>query len=124
VGGAPPPPPPPPPPAPEDARERLAAAYVGQAVAMVAAGQYEAAPRLFARRRAEGMAATPALSRFARGLYELCDLAARLPGDERAAAGEALRPLLAAARLTATLWDGGHPLVLGWHGLPCADTRP
>jgi len=124
----------------QDARDalpgRLAAAYVGQAVAMVAAGQYEAAPRLFVRRCAEGMAATPALSRFARDLYELCDLAARLPATERAAAGEAMRPVLAGARLTATLWDGGHPLVLGWHGwertpgcayalhLPWADERP
>ena len=38
--------------------------------------------------------------------------------------------LLAGASLTATLWDGGHPLVLGWHGwertfrLPGADERP
>lgn len=100
--------------------ERLAAAYVGQAVAMVVAGQYAAAPLLFSRRRAQGMEATPALSRFARDLYELCDLAARLPEADRPAAGAALRPVLAGAILAVALWDGGAPPALTWHGLPLA----
>jgi hypothetical protein len=103
--------------------ERLAAAYVGEAVAMAVAGQYGAAPLLFTRRRAQGMAATPALAGFARDLYELCDLADRLADAERAAAGEALRPALAGAVLSAALWDGGHPPVLSWHGLPLAGAR-
>jgi hypothetical protein len=101
--------------------EWLAAAYVGQAVAMVAAGQYASAPRLFARQQAQGMAATPALARFARDLYELCDLTPRLPEAERPAAGHALRPVLSRAVLRASLWDGGCPLILAWYGLPGGD---
>lgn len=104
--------------------ERLAAAYVGQAVAMVAAGQIEAVPRLFARRQAEGMSPSPSLARFARDLYELCDLAARLPDAERSVVGEALRPVLAVAALQVSLWDGGYPVLLGWHGLPGGDASP
>jgi tetratricopeptide (TPR) repeat protein len=97
--------------------ERLAAAYVGQAVAMVAAEQFGAVPPLFARRRAQGMAVTPALTRFARELYELCDLAARLEPSERQTAGAALRPVITRAVLSVNLWDGSQPVILAWHGL-------
>lgn len=103
--------------------ERLAAAYVGQAVAMVAAEQFAAAPQLYARRRAQGMTPSPALARFARDLFELCDLATRLNPAERKAAGEALLPVVTRAAMTTSLWDGAHPVILSWSGLPAEPGR-
>jgi hypothetical protein len=98
-------------------QERLAAAYVGQAVAMVAAEQFGAAPQLFARRQAEGMTATPALTRFARELYEFCDLAARLDPADRKTAAVTLRPIITDTAIAVNLWDGSQPVVIAWRGL-------
>jgi hypothetical protein len=97
--------------------ERLAAAYVGQAVAMIAAEQFGSVPLLFARRRTEGMVATPALTRFARELYEFCDLAARLDLGERKTAAATLRPSITQAAMSLNLWDGSQPISITWHGL-------
>lgn len=101
----------------QDLPERLAAAYVGQAVAMIAAEQFGSVPLLFARRRTEGMAATPALTRFARELYEFCDLAARLDPSERKAAAATLRPIITRAAISVNLWDGSQPVIVAWRGL-------
>jgi hypothetical protein len=97
--------------------ERLAAAYVGQAVAMIAAEQFGAVPLLFARRRSEGMAATPALTRLARELYEFCDLAARLDPSERKTAAATLRPSVTRAAIAVHVWDGSQPVIIAWRGL-------
>jgi hypothetical protein len=101
----------------QDLPERLAAAYVGQAVAMIAGEQFGSVPLLFARRRTEGMAATPALTRFARELYEFCDLAARLDPSERKAAAATLRPIITGAAISVNLWDGSQPVIIAWRGL-------
>jgi hypothetical protein len=97
--------------------ERLAATYVGQAVAMIGAEQFAAVTQLFARRRSQGMAVSPALSRFARDLYEICDLLPRLDPSERAAAIAGLRPLVTGAGMAVQIWDGAQPVNVTWRGL-------
>jgi hypothetical protein len=96
--------------------ERLAVTYVGQAVAMTGAEQFAGAIQLFARRRAQGMAVTPAIHRFAHELYEICDLLPRLEPPERAAAVAALRPLVTGTAIAVQIWDGSQPVSVTWPG--------
>jgi tetratricopeptide (TPR) repeat protein len=102
---------------PEAAAERVAAAYVGETVSHLAAGQLDAAQRGFSRLGAR-VRFPKASIRFARGLYELADALRDVDPAERA---EELAPLvdaIAAARLRLRFHDGTRPVEMFWENLP------
>jgi hypothetical protein len=94
---------------------RQSAAFVGQAVALLLAGQTEAAQRLFSRSPVPGVTAGDPLGRFAAGLYELCDELARVPAAERLEAA-ALREVVLQVRLEVGFYDGRQAVSLAWTG--------
>jgi tetratricopeptide (TPR) repeat protein len=94
---------------------RQAAAFVGQAVALLLAGEAEAAQRLFSRTAFSVTAAQP-LVRFAAGLYELCEELAGVPPDERAGVATALPEVVLATRLEVGFYDGRRGVSLFWRG--------
>jgi predicted Zn-dependent protease len=95
---------------------RQSSAFVGQAVALLLAGQTEAAQRLFSRSPVAGVAANDPLGRFAAGLYELCDELARVSAAERLEAAAALREVVLQVRLAVGFYDGRQAVSLAWTG--------
>lgn len=97
--------------------ERVAAAYIGEAVSNLAAGRLDLAQRAFSRLR-ERARLPEATLRFARGLYELAEALRELEPRERA---EELGPLVEAvlaARLRVRFYDGTRPVEMYWENLP------
>lgn len=88
--------------------EQLAACYIGQAVAHLAAGSFDAAQLSFSRRREEAL--PPAAAEFARGLYELAQELRRAGGEERREAVEPLVDLVLGIRLPHPFGFLGQPL--------------
>jgi tetratricopeptide (TPR) repeat protein len=101
----------------DTAPERAAAAYVGETVSWLAAGQFDAAQRGFSRLSTR-VRLPEATLRFARGLYELADALRDLEPSERA---EELAPLvdaIASARIRLRFYDGTAPVEMYWENLP------
>src|SRR5262249_18436827 len=94
---------------------RQAAAYVGQAVALLLAGESEAAQRLFSRTSTMVTTSDDPISRFAVGLYELCEELQLLSASERAETTAALREVVLQTRLIVAFYDGRQAVSLGWH---------
>jgi len=102
---------------PEVAPERVAAAYVGETVSHLAAGQLDAAQRGFSRLGAR-VRLPEATLRFARGLYELADALREVVPAERAAELAPLVDAVAAARLRLRFYEGTQPVEMYWENLP------
>ena len=114
---------------------RRSSAFIGQAVALLASGEVEAAQRLFSRSTMSGLGevrrhglrqdrgpshgADDPLVRFAAGLYELCEELMRLPPAERREAASSLLDLVLAVRLAVGFFDGRQAVSLLWAGGPC-----
>jgi hypothetical protein len=94
--------------------QRRAASLVGQAVALLLAGEPEAAQRLYSRTPLPPVAPTDPLSRFAAGLYELCEEMTRLSSEDQAPAAEALREVVLETRLAVGFYDGRSAVSLSW----------
>jgi len=101
----------------EAAPERAAAAYVGETVSSLAAGQFDAAQRGFSRLSAR-VRLPEATLRFARGLYELADALRELDPAERAAELAPLVDAVAAAQIRVRFYDGTAPVEMYWENLP------
>jgi tetratricopeptide (TPR) repeat protein len=93
---------------------RQAAAFVGQAVALLHAGETEAAQRLFSSEWRPQTSAAGPLTRFAAGLYELCDALRLASPEERNQASDGLRQVVLDARLAVTFFDGQRAVSLTW----------
>jgi hypothetical protein len=93
---------------------RQSASFVGQAVALLLAGETEAAQRLFSAAPLPRVAATDPLSRFAAGLYELCEELARAPAEERIEASSELRQVVLETRLAVGFFDGRRAVSMAW----------
>ncbi len=94
---------------------RSAAAFVGQAVALLLAGETATAQRLFSRLSGSCTETEP-MVRFAAGLYELCEELAQVTVEERAATAAALRTVVLETRLEVGFYDGRWMVNLVWHG--------
>jgi tetratricopeptide (TPR) repeat protein len=97
---------------------RQSSAFIGQAVALLLAGELEAAQALFARSPLQGAAAGHPLGRFAAGLFELCEELARAPVAERIEAAVSLRDMVLNVRLAVGFYDGRQAVSLAWAGGP------
>jgi tetratricopeptide (TPR) repeat protein len=95
---------------------RQAAAYVGQAVALLLADEPDAAQRLFSRTPRANVESSDAIVRFAAGLYELCEELRHLPVPDRAEAADALREVVLQTRLVVGFYDARQAVNLAWHG--------
>jgi hypothetical protein len=102
---------------PEAAPERVAAAYVGETVSQLAAGQFDAAQRGFSRLGAR-VRLPEATLRFARGLYELTDALRGLTPVEYTAELAPLVEAILAARIRIRFYDGTRPVEMYWENLP------
>lgn len=101
---------------PEVLAERIAAAYIGEVVSHLAAGQLDAAQRGFSRLRERARLPEPTLQ-FARGLYELADALRILTPEERT---EELAPLVEtvlSARIRVRFYDATRPVEMYWENL-------
>jgi hypothetical protein len=98
--------------------ERHTWTFVGEAVALLLAGEPEAAQTLFARSPVRGAGRGHPLARFAAGLYELCDELVRATMVERSEATLALRDVLLGIRLEVGFYDGRQAVSLAWAGGP------
>jgi hypothetical protein len=101
---------------PEALPERLSAAYLGETISYLVAGELDAAQQGYAR-TADRDRLPEAAARFARGLYELAETLRQVPRDEWGPATAPLAELLLGARLRVALYDGEHPVEMFWDHL-------
>lgn len=97
--------------------ERLAAAYLGQVIAYLAADQLDAVQQSFSRIRTAGEL-PPGVLEFARQVHELADATRTLSPAERSAALAPLVEMLLQVRLRVRFYDGTLPVAMYWEGLP------
>ena len=97
--------------------ERASAAYLGETISHLAAGELEAAQQGFAR-IGDRRQLPEAASRFARGLYELGEELRQVPRDEWELVTSPLVALLLGARLRIAFYDGQRPVDMFWENLP------
>jgi len=97
--------------------ERVAAAYVGQSISLLAAGDLAAAQAAFSRLGSRPPV-TGATQAFAAQVYHLAEAARELPAGERAAALRPLAALVLDARLHLRFYDQVRPVAMHWEGLP------
>jgi tetratricopeptide (TPR) repeat protein len=97
--------------------QRASAAYFGEAVSRLAAGQLEAAQQCYLRLpdRNRLPAETAA---FARQLYEVADALREIDPSDQAAALQPLVDLIGAARLRLRFFDQERPVEIWWDHLP------
>jgi hypothetical protein len=93
---------------------RQAASFVGQTVALLLAGESEAAQRLFSRTDFTGVVNADPIARFAAGLFELCEELQLLPASERAEIAAGLRVVVLQTRLVVGFFDGRQAVSLAW----------
>jgi len=97
---------------------RQSTTFVGEAVALLCAGELETAQRLFSRSPVLGLSAAEPLSRFAARLFEFSGELGRLPPPDRSEAVAALREMVLAVRLEVGFYDGRQPVCVAWTGGP------
>ncbi|MGV3724304.1 MAG: hypothetical protein ACO1SX_25700 [Actinomycetota bacterium] len=97
--------------------ERASAAFVGEAVSRLAAGQLEAAQQCYLR--LPGRERLPAGSaQFARQLYEVADALKEIEPTDRPDALQPLVELVTASRLRVRFFDQERPVEIWWEHLP------
>jgi hypothetical protein len=97
---------------------RQSTSFVGEAVALLCAGETETAQRLFSCSPVPGLCNAEPLSRFAARLFEFCEEFGRLSGEDRSEAVGALRDVVLSVTLQVGFYDGRQPVSMAWTGGP------
>jgi tetratricopeptide (TPR) repeat protein len=97
--------------------ERLAACYVGQVIAYLAADQLETAQQCFTRQGRDTPLPQGTLE-FAARLYSLAEVTRELSPEERREAFAPLVELIESVRMRVGFVDGTLPVAISWLGLP------
>jgi tetratricopeptide (TPR) repeat protein len=97
--------------------ERASAAFVGEAVSRLAAGQLQAAQQCYLRLPGRERLPTEA-AQFARQLYEVAGALSEIEPADRPEALQPLVELVSAARLRLRFFDQERPVEIWWDHLP------